>query len=78
MGSEMCIRDRWIRDCSLRAWADVQDGKPNPLIALLVGDLEISDYLQPQTIVDLMQAEAHVGTAGERAKALAAQVREVV
>lgn len=65
----------WIRDCSLKAWGAVQEGQPNPLVDLLTADEAIVAHLQPEAVAELMHAEAHVGTAGERALALAASVR---
>lgn len=67
----------WIRDCSLQAWATLREGGENPLTSLLASHPEIKHYLTIETIGGLMKAEAHVGTAGERALNLAKQVREV-
>ena len=65
----------WIRDCSLRAWGVTQAGGENTLVELLIEDMAISGYLKPESIRDLMQAEAHVGTAPVRAQQLAHSVR---
>jgi adenylosuccinate lyase len=69
----------WLRESSLRAWADVQAGHAeNPLSALLAADARIGSYLSSEAVSGLMQAEAHVGTAAERALALAAAIRTQV
>lgn len=60
-----------LRDHSLRAWGVVKAGKPNPLADSLAADPEILRVLQPAKVLSLMKATAYVGTASERAAALA-------
>ncbi|MCB8942250.1 MAG: adenylosuccinate lyase [Ardenticatenaceae bacterium] len=67
----------WIREASLRAWTAVQQNQPNPLADLLATDERITPYLSPDEVRLLMVAEAHVGTAVERALALAQQIRQL-
>ncbi len=67
----------WIREASLQAWSAVQQGQPNPLSDLLAVDERVSQYLSPEEVGSLMVAEAHVGTAVERALALAQRIQEL-
>lgn len=64
-----------LRDHSLKAWEAVAKGKPNPLAHNLAADTELLRYLQPARLAELMKAEDYVGTAAERAAALAEEIR---
>lgn len=64
-----------IRQQSLAAWAAVQEGKPNPLAALLASDERITRYVPAEALSALLDAGTHVGDAAERALALAGQIR---
>jgi adenylosuccinate lyase len=64
-----------LRAHSLTAWDAVKAGRANPLAGLLAVDPELLRYLQPARISELMDARAYVGTAPDRALALAAEVR---
>lgn len=65
-----------LRDHSLRAWNAVKAGKPNPLADSLAADPEILRVLQPARVLGLMKATAYIGTAAERAGALADHIEE--
>jgi adenylosuccinate lyase len=65
----------WIRAASLAAWAATRRGEENPLRDLLLADEQIGRYLAADDIRTLMDASGHVGTAAERALALAQTVR---
>jgi adenylosuccinate lyase len=67
-----------LREHSLKAWAAVKAGRPNPLPGLLAADPELLVHLQPARLRELMDARAYVGTAPERAGALAAEVRQAL
>lgn len=64
-----------LRTHSLKAWDAVKAGRPNPLPGLLSVDPDLLRYLQPARLQQLMDARAYVGTAPERALALAADIR---
>ena len=68
----------WIRDASLQAWAALREGQANPLVELLVADENIAQYLTVDQVKDLMDANAHTGTAVARANALAQLVHKTV
>ncbi len=64
-----------LREHSLKAWAAIKAGRSNPLGASLAGDPDFLVYLQPARLRELMDARAYVGTAVERAGAMAAAIR---
>jgi adenylosuccinate lyase len=69
----------WLRAASLRAWEAMRQGEPdNPLPAYLQADEMLARYLTKVEIDDLMDASAHVGTAGERAAAFVLTVRQAI
>jgi adenylosuccinate lyase len=64
-----------LREHSMRAWEQIQDGQPNPLVDALSQDTFILGYLQPGRIRKLMHAENYVGLAPQRARETAARLR---
>jgi adenylosuccinate lyase len=64
-----------IREHSMAAWADVADGCPNPLSGRLAGDERITDYLDSDRVLLLLDASEYVGDAPARARNLAAEIR---
>jgi len=67
-----------LRQQSLKAWDAVKAGRPNPLAASLAADPALLAHLQPARLRELMDARAYVGTAPERAAALAGEIRRVL
>ncbi|MBI3242980.1 MAG: adenylosuccinate lyase [Chloroflexi bacterium] len=65
-----------LREHSLKAWEAIKAGKPNPLANLIATDQQLLFYLQPNKLKALMDARGYVGTAPERAAALAKTLRE--
>ncbi len=68
----------WIREASLQAWAEMKEGKPNPLVEILTHDMRILAYVGVDAVRGLMQAEGHVGTAVIRARAFAQTIHDVI
>lgn len=68
----------WLRELSLQAWQAVREGRPNPLVELVTYDDHLRQFLTENELRDLMQAEAHVGTAAERARDMAVLIRGVL
>ena len=64
-----------LREASLKSWAALKAGRANPLADLLAADPELLRFLQPARLRELMDARAYVGSAPQRALALAAEVR---
>jgi adenylosuccinate lyase len=67
-----------LRQHSLKAWEAVKAGRPNPLAASIAADPAMLAHLQPARLRDLMDAHAYVGSAPQRAAALAAEIRRVL
>lgn len=59
-----------LRINSMIAWTDIQNGKKNPMIKLLINDKLVKKYLNKDRLVKLMEVENHIGSAPERAKKL--------
>ncbi len=60
-----------IRQHALTAWAEVSAGQPNPLPDLLCADPEITRHVSASQARVLLAADAYVGDAPARARALA-------
>ncbi len=67
-----------LRQHAMNAWAAVQDGQANPLVELVAGDPALLAYLPPAAIRESMDAAEHLGDAPQRARQLAASVRQAV
>ncbi len=67
-----------LRQHSLKAWEAVKAGRPNPLAAALAADPDLLVYLQPARLRELMDARAYVGSAPQRAAAMAAEIRRAL
>ncbi len=67
-----------IRRCSMESWSSVEQGGPNPLIDLLAGDAEVLAFLPAGKVRALLDARDYVGDAPERARDMAARIREVL
>ena len=64
-----------IRTHSLKAWAALQAGQPNPLAELLAADPHITQFVPAAAVPTLLDAREHVGDAAERALEMAARLR---
>jgi len=67
-----------IRGHAMAAWDAVQQGETNPLADRLAADPEVLRYLPAGRVRELLDATAHVGDAPERARRMAAAIREHV
>ncbi|MFT5195463.1 MAG: adenylosuccinate lyase [Cellvibrionaceae bacterium] len=68
----------WLRELSLEAWQTVREGRPNPLVDLVSSNRELQNYLSQDELSELMQADAHVGTAAARARDMAELIRSTI
>ncbi len=66
-----------LRQHSLQAWAAVQAGQPNPLADRLAGDPDLLRWLPETELRLLMDASHYVGDAPQRARLLAARIRDL-
>jgi adenylosuccinate lyase len=67
-----------LRGHALRAWAELQAGRPNPLAADLSADPEILRFLPADAVRASLDAARYVGDAPERARRLAGEIRALV
>ena len=65
-----------IREHAMAAWAEVQDGRANPLIESLANDSRLTYHASRAEIVAWLDASDYVGDAPARARRMAAMVRE--
>lgn len=56
-----------LREISMRAWEDIQEGNPNPMEDLLEENSHIGKYLKPIEITNLLDAQNHIGNANKKA-----------
>jgi adenylosuccinate lyase len=66
-----------IREHSLAAWEALHQGRPNPLAETLSADERVTRWVSPARVRDLLQADTYVGDAPERARAMAAAIRQM-
>ena len=67
-----------IREHSLAAWAAVQAGEENPLRQGLSRDAQITHYLDPSRVVELLEVGDYIGDAPARAREMAERLRQTV
>lgn len=67
-----------IRVKSMEAWQAVQDGKKNPLKALLLAEKDVADAVSANRMDELFDAGKHTGTAGKRALLVAGKVDHAI
>jgi adenylosuccinate lyase len=83
MAAARCGADRQemherLREHALAAWAQVQSGQPNDLIARLQADPQITRHVSATEIAALADVQGYVGTAPQRARELADRIRETI
>jgi len=66
-----------LRINSMIAWTDIQNGKKNPMMQLLLNDKLVSKYLNKNQLEKLMEVENHIGDVPERAKKLVKIIRVI-
>ncbi len=55
-----------LREISLIAWKEIQEGKPNRMEQLLTENKTIQNYLSKENINKLLDVSTHIGNASER------------
>ncbi|NMB87165.1 MAG: adenylosuccinate lyase [Chloroflexi bacterium] len=77
-GADRQVAHERLREHALTAWAEIQAGRPNPLVAALAGDAYFLGFLSAGQIQALSTVEDYVGIAPHSARALAAAIRETI
>jgi adenylosuccinate lyase len=72
-GDRQTLHER-IRTAAMEAWAALARGEDNPLAQTLAGDTTLTALLDPAEIRRLLDPVKHVGTAPQRARALADRI----
>jgi adenylosuccinate lyase len=73
-GNRQIIHEK-LRQHSMNAWEVLRNGKPNPLLQLIVNDPEFLRLLNQATLTELMDASLHIGDAAQRARNLVKNIR---
>jgi adenylosuccinate lyase len=74
-GADRQLAHEWLREASLQAWEAIRQDAPNPLVELVAADTRLAAFLAAEEVRALMDAGGYVGTAAERARALASALR---
>ncbi len=67
-----------LRNISLKAWAEVQEGKVNSMKKLLMENVNLKKYVPNEKVNTLLDVGRHIGDAPERAKKLAGEIKKLV
>jgi len=70
-GADRQVIHEHLRELSMRAWAAVQEGEPNPLTALMRESEMLLRWLPPADITTLSDPASYLGSAPERAREFA-------
>jgi len=65
-----------IRQHALKAWPEIGAGRPNPLIDALCADPRVTRYIDAEAVRTLLDARAYIGDAPQRARLIAARIRD--
>lgn len=66
-----------IRNYSLKAWQEVQEGKENTLKDMLAKDSEVLKYLKSDEIYKLLDASDYIGSANQRAESIISTIKKL-
>ncbi len=77
-GADRQAMHEHLRQHALAAWSAIQSGRPNPLLEALRQDATILQYLTASQIDACLDATHYLGDAPQRARALAALLRQRV
>jgi adenylosuccinate lyase len=67
-----------IREHSMVAWQEIQEGAGNPLSRRLMEDQKILSYLSSEEIQQMLDLQAHTGIAAERAKQISKEKKRLI
>lgn len=67
-----------LRDLSLQAWQEIQQGNPKPLQQLLGENKKLTKYITTSKLQQLLNVERHIGDASERAVMLSLKIQDVI
>jgi len=67
-----------LREISMIAWTNIQNGKQNPMKELLKKNSSISRYINTRKIEELFDVSSHIGDAPERSMILVKNIKKIV
>lgn len=67
-----------LKNISLKAWEEIQEGKANPMLGLLIENGDIKKYVSEEKILALLDVSKHVGTAPQRANQLVSEIKKII
>jgi adenylosuccinate lyase len=67
-----------LRKLSMKAWESIEQGDPNPLVDTLVQDPIVLSFIESKKVLELMNANLHVGDVYDRCKLLVADIRKAL
>lgn len=76
VGADRQAMHEIIRQHAMKAWDAIQEGQESPLSDRLAAEPEILHYLPGHRVRDLLDVAGHVGDAPQRARRIAASLRE--
>ena len=65
-----------LRQLSMAAWQEIQQGKTNPLVQLVQQDKRVTSWLAPDALRGLFLIEGYTGIAESRARAMAQLIQD--
>jgi adenylosuccinate lyase len=76
-GADRQVMHETLREISMIAWAEIQEGKPNLMAELLSEDKIIKKYLTVKEITTMLNASDHIGTAPQRALTISKKIKKL-
>jgi adenylosuccinate lyase len=76
-GGNLQVLHEKLREAAMVAWDALAKGESNPLARLLAEERELTSRIDPAEIRRLLDPSKHLGTAPERARALAQRIEEL-
>lgn len=67
-----------LRSIALKAWEEIQEGRPNPMSNLLKENQEIKKFVSADIMAQHLDVSSHTGTAPLRAKQLANEIKKII
>jgi adenylosuccinate lyase len=66
-----------LKNISLKAWGEIQEGKTNPMSGLLIENGDVKKYVSVEKIRSLLDVGQHIGTAPQRSRQLVNEINKL-
>lgn len=66
-----------LRNISLEAWEEIQNGRPNPMLELLRKDKSLNQFLKSEKLNELLDIKKHIGTAPARSMMIVEKIKKI-